>query len=371
MAALQQAMGITRVVVVRVATDIAVPFTARLLRPVIWLPRSLLAALPTGQLQALLAHELAHIQRLDWLWNGMQCVVESLLFFHPGVWWLSRRIRLEREHACDDLAVAACGDAIALAEALAQLERHKHAPRLSLAVSLSANGGSLMQRITRLLSGSSARARWRVPFTVGLLLAGVALVAGGTGVSRHHLPNLHITSTTDGVLGPGDSRRIVAEGVDGTREYQASVDAQGRLVETFRKDGQLQPIGAETRRWIAQMTRLGVPPPPPLPPAPPAPPAPPPPPPVPDMAASHAFQVVSHLVVAEPRVVAALGTPVVVLRKGVTGNIDIHGWNEHDGDAQFEFNARGPKGEARLRVRAERKADAWSIEDVEVRALDR
>jgi hypothetical protein len=75
--------------------------------------------------------------------------------------------------------------------------------------------------------------------------------------------------------------------------------------------------------------------------------------------------------VAEPRVVAALGTPVVVLRKGVTGNIDIHGWNEHDGDAQFEFNARGPKGEARLRVRAERKADAWSIDDVEVRALDR
>ena len=57
-----------------------------------------------------------------------------------------------------------------------------------------------MQRITRLLSDPSSRARWRVPFTIGVLLVGVALVAGGTGISRHRLPNLHITSTTDGVL---------------------------------------------------------------------------------------------------------------------------------------------------------------------------
>jgi len=124
--ALQRKLGISRTVLVRLADDVAAPFTARLFRPVIWLPLSLLARLPVDQVEALIAHELAHIRRLDWLWNGIQCVLESLLFFHPGAWWLSRRIRQEREHACDDLAVAACGDAIALAEALVELERDRH-----------------------------------------------------------------------------------------------------------------------------------------------------------------------------------------------------------------------------------------------------
>ncbi|MGV8932837.1 MAG: M56 family metallopeptidase, partial [Luteimonas sp.] len=146
---LQRAMRITRTVAVRLADDVVAPFTARVLRPVIWLPMSLLSRLPTEQFEALLAHELAHIRRLDWLWNVLQCVAESLLFFHPCAWWLSRHIRQERENACDDLAVAACGDAIALAEALADLELHRYpVPRLLLA----AQGGSLMKRITRLLS---------------------------------------------------------------------------------------------------------------------------------------------------------------------------------------------------------------------------
>ena len=75
--------------------------------------------MPREQVEALLAHELAHIRRLDWCWNTTQCVIESVLFHHPAMWWLSRRIREEREHACDDLAVAVCGDPVVLAEALA------------------------------------------------------------------------------------------------------------------------------------------------------------------------------------------------------------------------------------------------------------
>ena len=165
----------------RLAAEIASPFTARLFRPVIWLPLSLLTRLPTDQVEALLAHELAHIQRLDWLWNGLQCVLESLLFFHPGAWWLSRRIRQEREHACDDLAVAACGNAIALAEALAELELHRHHfPRLVLA----AHGGSLMKRITRLLAGSTSGSRWRLPAGIAVLVVSGALLATQSSVIR-------------------------------------------------------------------------------------------------------------------------------------------------------------------------------------------
>ena len=91
--ALRSAFGITRAVVVKLSTDVVGPFTARLLRPVIWLPLSLLTQLPREQVAALLAHELAHIARMDWLSNGVQCVIESLLFFHPAAWWLGRRIR--------------------------------------------------------------------------------------------------------------------------------------------------------------------------------------------------------------------------------------------------------------------------------------
>ena len=69
-----------------------------------------------------LAHELAHIRRHDFLVNLLQTVVETLLFYHPAVWWMSRRVRVEREHCCDDLAVAVCGEPARYARALARLE---------------------------------------------------------------------------------------------------------------------------------------------------------------------------------------------------------------------------------------------------------
>ena len=86
------------------------------------LPASALAGLSPQQLEAILAHELAHIRRHDYLVNLLQTLVETLLFYHPAVWWLSRRIRIERENCCDDLAVSLCGDPVAYAKALADLE---------------------------------------------------------------------------------------------------------------------------------------------------------------------------------------------------------------------------------------------------------
>jgi beta-lactamase regulating signal transducer with metallopeptidase domain len=92
-ASLTAALGITRQVSVRLAQHVASPFTAHALRPLIWLPLTLLTRLPADQIEALLAHELAHVRRLDWCWNALQCLIEMLLFHHPAMWWLSRRIR--------------------------------------------------------------------------------------------------------------------------------------------------------------------------------------------------------------------------------------------------------------------------------------
>ena len=76
------------------------------LRPVILLPASALTGLAPSQLEAVIAHELAHIRRHDYLVNLFQTTVETLLFYHPASWWISRQIRAEREHCCDDVAVS-------------------------------------------------------------------------------------------------------------------------------------------------------------------------------------------------------------------------------------------------------------------------
>src|SRR6202007_2795286 len=97
------------------------------LRPVILRPVAAIAALSPAQVDAILAHELAHIRRHDYAVNILQTIAETLLFYHPAVWWLSNRIRAEREHCCDDIAVALCGDPVEYAEALAELESHRMA----------------------------------------------------------------------------------------------------------------------------------------------------------------------------------------------------------------------------------------------------
>ena len=136
---------------------VEVPTVIGWLRPVILVPASALTGLSAEQLEALLAHELAHIKRYDYLINLLQTAVETLLFYHPAVWWLSAQIRQEREHCCDDLAVATCGDVLTYARALAELEQLRSvAPQLAVA----ANGGALINRIQRLV-GSPVHASHR------------------------------------------------------------------------------------------------------------------------------------------------------------------------------------------------------------------
>ena len=165
-----------------------VPTLIGCLRPVLLLPAAMLSGLSPEQLSAILAHELAHIRRRDYLVNLFQVTVETLLFYHPAVWWLSRRIRAEREDCCDDVAVAASGDRIAYARALASMEELRAAP----AVALAASGGSLLARVRRIVglgTGDDTRRSggWAIVpgGLAGLLIAGMILFGGGpAGVSQ-------------------------------------------------------------------------------------------------------------------------------------------------------------------------------------------
>ncbi|HEX8129256.1 MAG TPA: M56 family metallopeptidase [Pyrinomonadaceae bacterium] len=149
---------------------VEVPTVIGFLRPVILVPASALTGLSAPQLEALLAHELAHIRRHDYLVNLLQSVAEAVLFYHPAVWWLSGRVRVEREHACDDLAVRATGDVLVYARALTTLETLRGQKAGARTLAVAANGGILMQRIQRLIKAQPASAG-RSP-----LLAGTAVM---------------------------------------------------------------------------------------------------------------------------------------------------------------------------------------------------
>ena len=143
------------------------------LQPLVVLPLAAMAQMSAAQVEALVAHELAHIRRRDYAINLLQTIAEALLFFHPGVWWVSRRIRQEREHCCDDAAIAVVGEATAYAEALMALASWRER---ECQPSLGAAKGSLLLRIRRLLS---VAAEDEAPRRGGLVVlgAGVALAA--------------------------------------------------------------------------------------------------------------------------------------------------------------------------------------------------
>ncbi len=107
----------------------------------------MVTGLPEAQLELILAHELAHIRRHDYLVNLLQTLVETIFFYHPAVWWLSRQIRNERENCCDDVAMATVGSRADYGRALLAIEELR---ATSPSLSLAAHGGSLLARIRRI-----------------------------------------------------------------------------------------------------------------------------------------------------------------------------------------------------------------------------
>jgi beta-lactamase regulating signal transducer with metallopeptidase domain len=179
-ATLAQRLGIRQAVGVLIASDEAGPSVVGWIRPVVLVPASALLGLTPDQLEAVLAHELAHIRRHDYLVNILQVIVETLLFYHPAVWWVSARMRHERELCCDDLAVGCCGDAVCYARALTKLERLRiTAP----AMAMGSNSGSMLYRVQRLLGGAQEYVPSKLP---GILALALGLVCFGLNIHSAH-----------------------------------------------------------------------------------------------------------------------------------------------------------------------------------------
>ena len=172
---LSQRVGIRRKIELYVCPRISGPLAMGVFRSLVLLPASALTALSPDQLEVVLAHELAHIRRGDYLWNMIQTMVETLFFFHPAVWWVSNNLRQQRELCCDDVALACCSDPVVYATALLRLEEQRSS-HLHLAMALDGHrtGISLRERIVRILGDAPERRREIAP----LSLVGVCAVVG-------------------------------------------------------------------------------------------------------------------------------------------------------------------------------------------------
>lgn len=268
---LSRELKLSRTVRLLGSAKVDVPTVVGWLRPVILLPASAFTQLSPAQLEAILAHELAHVRRHDFAVNLLQACVEALLFYHPAIWWLSARIREERELACDDVAVALCGDALAYAQALAVLDDLR-SPLPTLA--LASHGGSLMKRITRLIqpqllpTPTLRTALLSALTATALSAAGLALQEAKKEEKKRSVmvqkleDGRAVSIRTEGevtvkpeekeplTLAPGARFRL-SEKKDGkVRRLDVT---PGKKVYTV--DGAEKPYDAETERWLKDALR--------------------------------------------------------------------------------------------------------------------
>lgn len=145
---LRNRLGVNRAVCLLESSIAEVPTVIGWLQPVVLVPAGVFTGLSPEQLRAVLAHELAHVRRHDYLVNLVQAVFESVLFYHPAVWWVSNRLRVEREYCCDDIAVRVEGDALEYANALSYLDELRGT---AFQPALASTGGNLMDRIRRIV----------------------------------------------------------------------------------------------------------------------------------------------------------------------------------------------------------------------------
>ncbi len=230
-------LGLRQVAQVMQSTLVQIPLLAGYFKPVILLPASLLANISPAQLEAILAHELAHLRRRDFLVNLLQTVFETLLFYHPAVWWLSRQIRVEREHCCDDVVVALLGNRLEYGRALLAVEELRGRGTL---LALGATDGSLLSRVRRILgrdpSGSRLTDRW--PAAAGLVLLAVACVVavnwGASGANANDDPKPPVAQ--ENVTGKGTDVKVLSEAFGEALKHQVLPFLKDEQIVALRQD---------------------------------------------------------------------------------------------------------------------------------------
>ena len=202
------ALGLKKTVLLRVSNAIGSPVTVGALRAMVLLPVSAITMLGPDEIEVVLAHELAHVRRADFFWNLVQTMVETLFFFHPAVWWISGRVRHERELCCDDLALKICPNPVVYASALFHLEEHRSRQmRLAMALDGHQSPQTLRMRIARILGETMPlnASRSLRPFSAAAVFAAVVVLLVPApqviaGLSPSPAPSPAVSLTTRRIL---------------------------------------------------------------------------------------------------------------------------------------------------------------------------
>jgi TonB family protein len=258
---LRDSFAIRKAVLLLQSTRVTVPTVIGWLRPVILLPAGVLTRLPADQLEMVIAHELGHIRRCDYLVNLFQLVVETLLFFHPAVRWMSSRIRQEREHCCDDLVVSHQRQPVLYARALANLELLRGSERNTVA--LAATGGDLFYRVSRIVQGEMPRSSAGF-VQVGLMLTVAAVVSISahrglelgrlsTDLSDQHTPVVtQVTSSSQSGLRSAWSQGVAQYSIDRIRRQEQAAAAAEAVTVVNEIVAVQQPERSDTKEQPAK-----------------------------------------------------------------------------------------------------------------------
>ena len=243
--------GITREVRLRIVDNLASPITAGWWRPVVLVPASLMTGMPPDLLEALLAHEMGHVKRFDYLVNLGQNVVETLLFYHPAVWWISGRIRAEREQIADDVAASHLGEPRRLALALSELERFQFSTHH---LAQAANGGDLMTRIKRLIRPDAQALNWKAAIPVlGLaaaFIAGCAQTPAAKDAPEPIIPAVVSFASCAKPHYPQESRRYEQQG---TVTLAFKIGADGKVEDSnVKKSSGFRLLDEAAREGISK-----------------------------------------------------------------------------------------------------------------------
>ena len=231
-ARLTRCMRVDRPVRVLISSIVETPSVVGWLRPVILLPAATLMGLTPLQLEAILAHEIGHIKRYDYLVNMLQMLVETLLFYQPAVWWTSKRIRLERELCCDDLAVRFSGNALRYARALTTLEKLRlRTPGMAMA----STGGPLLYRIQR-LAGVTAKEYGpsRLPALLAISLGALCFTLNVTWVRGQDAQGVKVDLGSSSVIHRTPvpyPEAALKRGLTGTVQVEVKLDSTGNVFD--------------------------------------------------------------------------------------------------------------------------------------------
>jgi beta-lactamase regulating signal transducer with metallopeptidase domain len=232
---MQDQLGLTRAIRYLACNWISSPGVIGWLRPVVLLPVAVLTGLSEAQLRAVIAHELAHIRRHDFFVNFLQVLVETLLFYHPAVWWLNRRIRVERELCCDEIAVALTGDRLEYAKVLTLMADWEKAPALAMA----ANRSPLSERIFHILGKrplSTGRRTLGLAGSVLFLVAALIAARALLGIAHP----IAVPSAEARGKAPSPPKRIAAKSLE-PRVLSSVIPAAKPAVADSSGGGQRSP----------------------------------------------------------------------------------------------------------------------------------